>query len=135
MDDKKDSMLVRRVFEQLLEFGHDLDVENISIGKNKYKLHIRNGINPNSKGGFLYLTFEYKDKNGKPGEYRIDLDEEGIEFRKGIWDEGDMDSTEGIEHRNLLVKTEEKEKGRLFWGEYSPSKGEDYFKAPFIEEK
>jgi|WetSurMetagenome_2_1015567.scaffolds.fasta_scaffold250857_3 hypothetical protein len=135
MEEKKDSMLIRKVVEQVLEVGHDLDIENISIGKNKYTLHIRNGINPNSKRGFLYLTFEYKDKNGKPEEYGIDINEEGIEFRKGIWDEGDMDSTEGIEHRNLLVKIEGKEKGKLFWGEYSPSMGEAYFKAPFIEEE
>ncbi len=131
--EEENSMLVRRVFEQVAKVGRDLDVENITLGENKYNLHIRNGINPNTKRGFLYLTFEYKDKNGNPGEYRIDINEEGIGFMKGAWDEGDMDSTEGIERRRLLVKTEGKEKGKLFWGEYSPDRDEDYFKAPFID--
>ncbi|MCK9568410.1 hypothetical protein M0R72_05680 [Candidatus Pacearchaeota archaeon] len=132
-DDKKESMLVKRLVEQSLEVGHDLNVENIYIGKKKCSLHIKNGTNPNNKEGSLYLTFEYKDKNGNPEEYKIEIDEKKIEFRKGIWGEGDPDSTEGIERRNLLVKKEGSEKGKIFWSEYSPNQDETYLQIPFMD--
>lgn len=63
------------------------------------------------------------------------LMKKGIEFRKGVYDEGDMDSTEGIEHRDLMINTSGKDKGKIFWSEYSPRSDEDYFRVEFEDNK
>ncbi len=135
MTEKKASMLVRKLIEQTQTFDGELTIENVVINEKTCKLKVSNGIIPHTNRGYLHLTFGYRDANGKPGEYRISIDERGIGFRKGVYDEGDMDSTEGIKHTTLMVNTSGKDKGKLSWSKYSPRDDEDYFKVEFEGKK
>lgn len=74
---KKESLIVRKVIKQVQTFDGELTIENVVINEKTCKLNVSNGISPNTKKGYLHLTFEYKDSNGHEGEYKIFIDEKG----------------------------------------------------------
>jgi hypothetical protein len=136
MEDKKDSLLVRKVVEQVQEFKDCVTVEGVVIDGVTYNLELYNGGQDNDKVLILNFRLPHEKKDETP-RYRIWIDKKGIKFGKGVYDDGDAESTGGVVGYNLLEKKSGKEKGELRWSEYFPNhpEEEDFFRVPFIDKK
>jgi len=137
MAEKKDSLLVRKVVEQVQEFDNSLVVEGINIDGRKYNIEVCNVGQDKEKCLLLKFRFEHDRKDETP-RYIIWIDKKGIKFEKGIYDDGDIIcGGEGIEKYNLLEKKSGKDKGKLSWSRYFPDhpEEEDFFRVPFVVKK
>jgi hypothetical protein len=135
MTEKNDSLLVRKVVEQVQELGDELTVEGIKINGRKYNLKVSN---PKNHKGYLHLDFSGKDNNGYEISYRITIDKKGLQFTKGNYDFGDCDSLSGIVEKKLIVGLSDSpfmglKKGETYWLERYPYEDEDFFRVPFID--
>ena len=131
MTEKKESMIVKKLVEQVQTFDEELIIENVIIDGRKYNLRVSNLRDS------LYLEFNEKTGEG----HRLLIDKEGIRFAKAVYDAGDYDSTGGIIYKDLIVGISDHpvmglKKGETYWAERFPYKDEeDFFRVEFEDKK